>query len=299
MKYLTKYKLFEHEVDDIDDQLKELLANLVDDGFSVSVEHPRHPSQSGFDIDVTISKVTGTGFFRLSEAKEEISRMIEFSKSNLEVFHVIGYGDSRCDDGHTTFNNRRYNSFDRFVEACGSRLLFNIRVLFKISKVNEDVSPNYAPEASKSYIKAKGILEDVKNICYDLSDDGFRVDVNPSDDISIKVLGLNMIFRNNKDIPAPNKVQIEITIRKMGSFYIGDILPTTDRLAAYLKEEDFECKAVHYVTEVSDRLKYGESIWKYSTYDKLKTLDQPTPISKHHKPERRKFNIVKLLFYVK
>lgn len=111
---------------------------------------------------------------------------------------------------------------------------------FKLSKIQNT-------NESTAYDDMKNIIEDASNICDDIRDDGFIVDVKPDNDIHIKMLGM---YRKGT-ITSPPTRSIDITISK-SVFWFADIQETIGRLVGYMESENFSCD-VDFVTEVADR----------------------------------------------
>ena len=84
----------------------------------------------------------------------------------------------------------------------------------------------------------KDIIDDIRDIVSELEDIGFKVYVEPSDDIRIKIASLRMnrtpfgikVVRHRKDLPG---------IRE--PFNVNDIKEVFERIIEYSKSKDIHC----------------------------------------------------------
>lgn len=112
---------------------------------------------------------------------------------------------------------------------------------FKLSKIENGVNE------STAYDDMKNIIEDINNMCDDLRDDGFVIDIKPDNDIAIKMLGL---YRRGS-VTSLHTTKIEVGISK-SDFILKEIYESTGRIYNYMKSENFDCN-VEFVTSIANR----------------------------------------------
>lgn len=293
MKFLKSYKLFESiyrdEIGMREDEIRELLANLVDDGMDVEIEYPHDSNlSSGYDLKVSVSAVGIQ--FKWKEIESEIRRMLDFIKNKYLVLYILGYGDGKCDDEALPtyagyFNNVRFFNIEDFSKACGSRDMIDVEIHLR---------PKSGLIKENTFTEIQNIMDDINDICNDAMDDGFEVKISPENEIHMKLIGL---FRKasigSKDIP------ITVTFIK-DEFSISEIKDVIDRLAGYMKNEKFDCM-IEYISLLAARagsVSMRKPLSKRIKYGELKSyLDNPDDFT-FSDEYIRKLREVKLIFDV-
>lgn len=119
---------------------------------------------------------------------------------------------------------------------------------------------------STAYDDMKNIIEDINNMCDDLRDDGFVIDMKPDNDIAIKMLGL---YRRGS-ITSLHTTKIEVNIAKK-DFMLNEIDESIGRIYNYMKSENFDCK-IEFITSIANRassLSMRRPTSKKTTYEEF------------------------------
>jgi hypothetical protein len=295
MRYLKPYKLFESkhldEIGSRDDEIRELLGNLVDDGLSVDIRYPHDPNLStGYDLKVSVG--AGSMTYKWVDIESEILRMIEFIKNKYLVLYIIGYGDGKCDDEVLPayagfFNNTRFFSISDFSKACGSRDLIHVEIQLR---------PKSNLVKENAFTEIQNIMDDINDICDDARDDGFVVEVKPDNEIHMKIIGL---YRKASIESRKTAEPISVTFTK-DEFSVSEIKDVIDRLAGYMRSENFDCQ-VQYISLLAARagsVSMRKPLSKKISYEEFKSyLTNPDDFT-FSDEYIRKLKEIKLIFDV-
>lgn len=125
--------------------------------------------------------------------------------------------------------------------------------------------------SGNAFTEMRGIMDDIDDICNDARDDGFVVDIEPTDEIHLKLVGL---FR--KASIESRKTAPPITVKfTKDEFSMSEIKDTIDRLAGYMRDERFDCE-IEYISLLAARsgiVSMKKPLSKKIRYEDLKPGD--------------------------
>jgi hypothetical protein len=241
MRYLKSYKLFESVSADIKADIEDMLLELTDYQIEYSVTELKYYKDGikGEDCLRVYIKDNQDRFFRLEDIMDVLLRIKDYLK---ESDYSIDLGIPNSDD---------YLDIDNFMKEFSGEELYNINIFIynnpRISPFKRKYTLFESRFVSK-FEELKEVISTIKDICQEFKDNNCNYQIEPSNDIRIKVMALQGKGEVFQDINMPFYIDIDIDRRiikqdeKRSGFgpFPEWFIETCRRLEDYMLSEGFK-----------------------------------------------------------
>lgn len=206
MRYLKSYKLFESVSTDIKADIEDMLLELTDYQIEYSVTELKYYKDGikGEDCLRVYIKDNQDRFFRLEDIMDVLLRIKDYLK---ESDYSIDLGIPNSDD---------YLDIDNFMKEFSGEELYNINIFIynnpRISPFKRKYTLFESRFVSK-FEELKEVISTIKDICQEFKDNNCNYQIEPSNDIRIKVMALQGKGEVFQDINMPFYIDIDIDRR--------------------------------------------------------------------------------------
>jgi len=206
MRYLKSYKLFESVSADIKADIEDMLLELTDYQIDYSVTELKYYKDGikGEDCLRVYIKDNQDRFFRLEDIMDVLLRIKDYLK---ESDYSIDIGIPNSDD---------YLDIDNFMKEFSGEELYNINIFIynnpRISFFKRKYTLFESRFVSK-FEELKEVISTIKDICQEFKDNNCNYQIEPSNDIRIKVMALQGKGEVFQDINMPFYIDIDIDRR--------------------------------------------------------------------------------------
>ena len=206
MRYLKSYKLFESVSADIKADIEDMLLELTDYQIEYSVTELKYYKDGikGEDCLRVFIKDNQDRFFRLEDIMDVLLRIKDYLK---ESDYSIDLGIPNSDD---------YLDIDNFMKEFSGEELYNINIFIynnpRISPFKRKYTLFESRFVSK-FEELKEVISTIKDICQEFKDNNCNYQIEPSNDIRIKVMALQGKGEVFQDINMPFYIDIDIDRR--------------------------------------------------------------------------------------
>ena len=206
MRYLKSYKLFESVSTDIKADIEDMLLELTDYQIEYSVTELKYYKDGikGEDCLRVYIKDNQDRFFRLEDIMDVLLRIKDYLK---ESDYSIDLGIPNSDD---------YLDIDDFMREFSGEELYNINIFIynnpRISPFKRKYTLFESRFVSK-FEELKEVISTIKDICQEFKDNNCNYQIEPSNDIRIKVMALQGKGEVFQDINMPFYIDIDIDRR--------------------------------------------------------------------------------------
>lgn len=206
MRYLKSYKLFESVSADIKADIEDMLLELTDYQIEYSVTELKYYKDGikGEDCLRVYIKDNQDRFFRLEDIMDVLLRIKDYLK---ESDYSIDLGIPNSDD---------YLDIDNFMKEFSGEELYNINIFIynnpRISPFKRKYTLFESRFVSK-FEELKEVISTIKDICQEFKDNNCNYQIEPSNDIRIKVMALQGKGEVFQDINMPFYLDIDIDRR--------------------------------------------------------------------------------------
>jgi hypothetical protein len=206
MRYLKSYKLFESVSADIKTDIEDMLLELTDYQIEYSVTELKYYKDGikGEDCLRVYIKDNQDRFFRLEDIMDVLLRIKDYLK---ESDYSIDLGIPNSDD---------YLDIDNFMKEFSGEELYNINIFIynnpRISPFKRKYTLFESRFVSK-FEELKEVISTIKDICQEFKDNNCNYQIEPSNDIRIKVMALQGKGEVFQDINMPFYIDIDIDRR--------------------------------------------------------------------------------------
>jgi hypothetical protein len=206
MRYLKSYKLFESVSADIKADIEDMLLELTDYQIEYSVTELKYYKDGikGEDCLRVYIKDNQDRFFRLEDIMDVLLRIKDYLK---ESDYSIDLGIPNSDD---------YLDIDNFMKEFSGEELYNINIFIynnpRISPFKRKYTLFESRFVSK-FEELKEVISTIKDICQEFKDNNCNYQIEPSNDIRIKVMALQGKGEVFQDINMPFYIDIDIDRR--------------------------------------------------------------------------------------
>jgi len=246
MKHLKSYKLFESVSADIKDDIEDILLELTDYHIEYSVTELKYYKDGikGEDCLRVYIKDNQDRFFRLEDIMDVLLRIKDYLKDSD---YSIDLGIPNSDD---------YLYIDYFMKEFSGEELYNLnifiyenpRVSFFKRKYNLTGSDIFESRFVSKFEELKEVISTIKDICQEFEDNNCSYNIEPSNDIRIKVMALQGKGEVFQDINMPFYLEINIDRRiikqdeKRSGFgpFPEWFIETCRRIEDYMSSEGFK-----------------------------------------------------------
>jgi hypothetical protein len=211
MKHLKPYKLFESVSADIKDDIEDILLELTDYHIEYSITELKYYKDGikGEDCLRVYIKDNQDRFFRLEDIMDVLLRIKDYLKDSD---YSIDLGIPNSDD---------YLYIDYFMKEFSGEELYNLnifiyenpRVSFFKRKYNLTGSDIFESRFVSKFEELKEVISTIKDICQEFEDNNCSYNIEPSNDIRIKVMALQGKGEVFQDINMPFYLEINIDRR--------------------------------------------------------------------------------------
>jgi hypothetical protein len=206
MRYLKSYKLFESVSADIKADIEDMLLELTDYQIEYSVTELKYYKDGikGEDCLRVYIKDNQDRFFRLEDIMDVLLRIKDYLK---ESDYSIDLGIPNSDD---------YLDIDYFMKEFSGDELYNLNIFIynnpRISFFKRKYTLFESRFVSK-FEELKEVISTIKDICQEFKDNNCNYQIEPSNDIRIKVMALQGKGEVFQDINMPFYIDIDIDRR--------------------------------------------------------------------------------------
>lgn len=206
MRYLKSYKLFESVSADIKADIEDMLLELTDYQIEYSVTELKYYKDGikGEDCLRVYIKDNQDRFFRLEDIMDVLLRIKDYLK---ESDYSIDLGIPNSDD---------YLDIDYFMKEFSGDELYNLNIFIynnpRISFFKRKYTLFESRFVSK-FEELKEVISTIKDICQEFKDNNCSYQIEPSNDIRIKVMALQGKGEVFQDINMPFYIDIDIDRR--------------------------------------------------------------------------------------
>jgi hypothetical protein len=206
MRYLKSYKLFESVSADIKADIEDMLLELTDYQIEYSVTELKYYKDGIKSEDClrVYIKDNQDRFFRLEDIMDVLLRIKDYLK---ESDYSIDLGIPNSDD---------YLDIDNFMKEFSGEELYNINIFIynnpRISPFKRKYTLFESRFVSK-FEELKEVISTIKDICQEFKDNNCNYQIEPSNDIRIKVMALQGKEEVFQDINMPFYIDIDIDRR--------------------------------------------------------------------------------------
>ena len=206
MRYLKSYKLFESVSADIKADIEDMLLELTDYQIEYSVTELKYYKDGikGEDCLRVFIKDNQDRFFRLEDIMDVLLRIKDYLK---ESDYSIDLGIPNSDD---------YLDIDDFMREFSGEELYTLNIFIynnpRISPFKRKYTLFESRFVSK-FEELKEVISTIKDICQEFKDNNCNYQIEPSNDIRIKVMALQGKGEVFQDINMPFYIDIDIDRR--------------------------------------------------------------------------------------
>jgi hypothetical protein len=206
MKHLKSYKLFESISTDIKADIEDMLLELTDYQIEYNVTELKYYKDGikGEDCLRVYIKDNQDRFFRLEDIMDVLLRIKDYLK---ESDYSIDLGIPNSDD---------YLDIDYFMKEFSGDELYNLNIFIynnpRISPFKRKYTLFESRFVSK-FEELKEVISTIKDICQEFKDNNCNYQIEPSNDIRIKVMALQGKGEVFQDINMPFYIDIDIDRR--------------------------------------------------------------------------------------
>ena len=206
MKHLKSYKLFESVSADIKSDIEDMLLELTDYHIEYSVTELKYYKDGikGEDCLRVYIKDNQDRFFRLEDIMDVLLRIKDYLK---ESDYSIDLGIPNSDD---------YLDIDYFMKEFSGDELYNLNIFIynnpRISPFKRKYTLFESRFVSK-FEELKEVIFTIKDICQEFKDNNCNYQIEPSNDIRIKVMALQGKGEVFQDINMPFYIDVDIDRR--------------------------------------------------------------------------------------
>ena len=206
MRYLKSYKLFESVSTDIKADIEDMLLELTDYQIEYSVTELKYYKDGikGEDCLRVYIKDNQDRFFRLEDIMDVLLRIKDYLK---ESDYSIDLGIPNSDD---------YLDIDDFMREFSGEELYTLNIFIynnpRISPFKRKYTLFESRFVSK-FEELKEVISTIKDICQEFKDNNCNYQIEPSNDIRIKVMALQGKGEVFQDINMPFYIDIDIDRR--------------------------------------------------------------------------------------
>jgi hypothetical protein len=206
MRYLKSYKLFESISSELVADIEDILLELTDYQIEYSVTELKYYKDGIKSEDClrVYIKDNQDRFFRLEDIMDVLLRIKDYLK---ESDYSIDLGIPNSDD---------YLDIDNFMKEFSGEELYNINIFIynnpRISPFKRKYTLFESRFVSK-FEELKEIISTIKDICQEFKDNNCNYQIEPSNDIRIKVMALQGKGEVFQDINMPFYIDIDIDRR--------------------------------------------------------------------------------------
>ena len=206
MRYLKSYKLFESVSADIKADIEDMLLELTDYQIEYSVTELKYYKDGikGEDCLRVYIKDNQNRFFGLEDIMDVLLRIKDYLK---ESDYSIDLGIPNSDD---------YLDIDNFMKEFSGEELYDINIFIynnpRISPFKRKYTLFESRFVSK-FEELKEVISTIKDICQEFKDNNCNYQIEPSNDIRIKVMALQGKGEVFQDINMPFYIDIDIDRR--------------------------------------------------------------------------------------
>ena len=210
MKYLKSYKLFESISTDIKSDIEDMLLELTDYQIEYNVKSVKYYKDgiNGEDCLSVYIKDNQDRFFRLEDIMDVLLRIKDYLKDS----------DYSIDLG--ILNSDGYSDIDDFMKEFSGEELYHINIFIynnpRISPfkrkytIDKDI---FESRFVSKFEELKEVISTIKDICQEFEDNNCNYQIEPSNDIRIKVMALQGKGEVFQDINMPFYIDIDIDRR--------------------------------------------------------------------------------------
>ena len=244
MRYLKSYKLFESVSADIKADIEDMLLELTDYHIEYSVTELKYYKDGikGEDCLRVYIKDNQNRFFGLEDIMDVLLRIKDYLK---ESDYSIDLGIPNSDD---------YLDIDNFMKEFSGEELYNINIFIYNNPRISPFKRKYTLFESKfvsKFEELKEVISTIKDICQEFKDNNCNYQIEPSNDIRIKVMALQ-----GKGVPFYIDIDIDRRIIKQDEKRSGFgpfpewFIETCRRIEDYMLSEGFKTLvSVRYPTD--------------------------------------------------
>ena len=211
MRYLKSYKLFESISTDIKSDIEDMLLELTDYHIEYNVTELKYYKDGikGEDCLRVYIKDNQDRFFRLEDIMDVLLRIKDYLK---ESDYSIDLGIPNSDD---------YLDIDYFMKEFSGDELYNLnifiynnpRISFFKRKYTLTGNDIFESRFVSKFEELKEVISTIKDICQEFEDNNCSYNIEPSNDIRIKVMALQGKGEVFQDINMPFYIDIDIDRR--------------------------------------------------------------------------------------
>ena len=244
MRYLKSYKLFESVSADIKADIEDMLLELTDYQIEYSVTELKYYKDGikGEDCLRVYIKDNQNRFFGLEDIMDVLLRIKDYLK---ESDYSIDLGIPNSDD---------YLDIDNFMKEFSGEELYDINIFIYNNPRISPFKRKYTLFESKfvsKFEELKEVISTIKDICQEFEDNNCSYNIEPSNDIRIKVMALQ-----GKGVPFYIDIDIDRRIIKQDEKRSGFgpfpewFIETCRRIEDYMLSEGFKTLvSVRYPTD--------------------------------------------------
>jgi hypothetical protein len=206
MRYLKSYKLFESISSELVADIEDILLELTDYNIEYCTSYLKYYKDGikGEDCLRVYIKDNQDRFFRLEDIMDVLLRIKDYLK---ESDYSIDIGIPNSDD---------YLDIDNFMKEFSGEELYNINIFIynnpRISFFKRKYTLFESRFVSK-FEELKEVISTIKDICQEFKDNNCNYQIEPSNDIRIKVMALQGKGEVFQDINMPFYIDIDIDRR--------------------------------------------------------------------------------------
>ena len=206
MRYLKSYKLFESVSTDIKADIEDMLLELTDYQIEYSVTELKYYKDGikGEDCLRVYIKDNQNRFFGLEDIMDVLLRIKDYLK---ESDYSIDLGIPNSDD---------YLDIDDFMREFSGEELYHINIFIYYNPRISPFKRKYTLFESRfvsKFEELKEVISTIKDICQEFKDNNCNYQIEPSNDIRIKVMALQGKGEVFQDINMPFYIDIDIDRR--------------------------------------------------------------------------------------
>ena len=203
MRYLKSYKLFESVSADIKADIEDMLLELTDYQIEYSVTELKYYKDGikGEDCLRVYIKDNQNRFFGLEDIMDVLLRIKDYLK---ESDYSIDLGIPNSDD---------YLDIDDFMREFSGEELYTLNIFIYNNPRISPFKRKYTLFESIFVSKFEELISTIKDICQEFKDNNCNYQIEPSNDIRIKVMALQGKGEVFRDINMPFYIDIDIDRR--------------------------------------------------------------------------------------
>jgi len=246
MRYLKSYKLFESKSTDMKADIKDMLLELTDYQIEYNTSDINYYKDGVNPTDClrVYIKDNKDRFFRLEDIMDVLLRIKDYLKDSD---YSIDLGIPNSDD---------YLDIDYFMKEFSGEELYNLNIFIynnpRISpfKRKYTLTGNDLFESRfvSKFEELKEVIFTIKDICQEFKDNNCNYQIEPSNDIRIKVMALQGKGEVFQDINMPFYIDIDIDRRIIKHHFFSHLfgpfpewfIETCRRIEDYMSSEGFK-----------------------------------------------------------